>query len=503
MVFASDVEYIYYYACKSPLAPAVIVNGEITTYRELWEMVCRFACYLKKQFGLCKGDIVLAKATQSLDYVILYYSVHLAGGILAPVENTASGEGFDNIVMEFSPCLIAVNPKDMNSESKVWKDRIIFNSEISQLAKNQRMDSGIHFSFPESSDLAVIMFTTGTTGVSKGVVHTQRSIIATVENMIYACEAKDGTDILTPGPMNHSGPIRKMVMAAVLGSAVILLNGMKNVRSFFEALDSASLPIGCALVPSAVGFLLAVTGDKIGEYKERIDFIISDSAPLPEPVRERLCRLLPCVRLYTNYGSTEAGSVCSYNYNKYPGKIGCIGKENINSKVVTVDEAHNVFKSSPENPGFLACIGDVNMKEYWKAPELTAQVMVKDMICTSDIGYIDSEGFIYILGRQGDVINVGGLKVAPAEVEDAALRHPSVAECICVPVDDKITGKAVKLCVVVKQGSGLDTKELRSYLSTRLENFKLPKYIVEIDAVPRTYNGKLDRKAAANLFHNN
>lgn len=134
------------------------------------------------------------------------------------------------------------------------------------------------------------------------------------------------------------------------------------------------------------------------------------------------------------------------------------------------------------------------MREYWKAPELTAQVMQGGRIHTNDIGYIDSEGFIYNLGRQGDVINVGGLKVAPTEVEAVALWYDAVADCICVPVDDRISGKAVKLFVVLKPGTVLDGRALRSHLMKHLENYKVPKYIEEIDEVPRTFNGKIDRK---------
>lgn len=498
--FATDVEYIFHYAQERPDAPAVIVNNKPTSYRELFSLVCGFAEYLRSEIHLRNGDIVLVQSTQTLSYVILYYGVHLAGGIVAPVESTASGEGLRKIIQELKPSLIAGDLKwEIQEDQKAATN--ILNSDVCRLAESFSMKSKTDFTFPRENEASVIMFTTGTTGASKGVIHTQRSILATVENMVYACKVENGTNILTPGPMNHSGPIRKMVMAAYLGSAVILINGMKNMRSFFGALEESKTPIGCALVPSAVSFLLMVTGDRISEYAEKIDFIISDSAPLPEPIRERLCRLLPNVRLYTNYGSTEAGSVCSYNYNEYPGKVGCIGKANINSKIVTVDENNSIFKASKDFPGRLAVFGDVNMKGYWGAPRLTSEVLVNGMVCSSDIGYIDDEGFIYILGRQGDVINIGGLKVSPAEVEDMALRFPGVKECICVPVDDNISGKAAELLVAMSVPNSLDPRELRSFLIAHLENYKVPKQIIEVPAVPRTYNGKLDH-AAAKLANN-
>lgn len=500
MEFDSVVEYIRYYAETSPDALAVIAGDKRLTYRRLWRLVRGFAHYLRQEADIKKGDVVLVQASQAVEYVLEYYGVQLAGGIFAPVENTSSGESFENAVAELSPKLIIAETDDPGVEPS-WKDHCMLNSDVFRFSEehaDRAEEEGIDF--PAGDDLAVIMFTTGTTGVSKGVVHTQRSMLATIDNMMYGTKLKAGTDILTPGPMNHSGPIRKMAMAGVNGGAAIILNGLKNIRSFFDALAQAQSPIGCSLVSSALSVIFAVTGDKIGEYAEKIDFVISDGEPLLEVNRQRLRRLLPNARLYCNYGSTEAGSVCMYDYNLLPGKKNCIGREGPNAHVLTVDDDGIPFQSSPDHPGRLAAKGSLVMKGYWNAPELTAEVMHDGMVCTNDLGYIDEEGFIYILGRQGDVINVGGLKVAPTEVEEIALSYPTVADCICLPMDDAISGKAVKLCVVPKQGEVLNARELREYLMRHLENYKVPKRIVTIDAVPRTYNGKSDRKTALVRF---
>ena len=500
MEFQSDVEYIAHYAEKTPAAPAVSAGGIVVTYEELWRKVRGFARYLNCCVGLHKGDVVLVKAASTIAYAVSYFGTHLAGCIIAPIEYSASGDSFVKTMRELDPSFCIVNANDPDADSGILGDRWIASPQVCGIADKQDPDDTGKFDFPDGEDAAVIMFTTGTTGVSKGVVHTHRSMIATVENLLYGCQMKEGTPVLTPGPMNHSGPIRKMVTAIACGGEAILLNGMKNMKVFFDTLDRSPVPVGCALVPSAVSLLLTVTGDKLGEFADKIDFIISDSAPLPEATRQRLRGLLPGVRLYVNYGSTEAGSVCMYDYNRFPGKRNCIGKAGPNSPVVTVDDDGNEFISSPDHPGLLASKGTLNMKGYWNAPELTAQVMHGGLVCTSDIGYIDAEGFIYILGRNGDVINVGGLKVAPMEVEEKALGYPGLEDCVCVPVDDRVSGKAVKLCVVLKTGEAFDVRGLRSYLMAHLENYKVPKYIVEIGEVPRTYNGKADRKAAARLF---
>lgn len=490
---ATDVAYIARHAGERPDAPAVIAGGAVTSYRELWLKIQGFAQFLKTQMGLKRGDVVVAKASQSLEYAVAYFGTHLAGGIFAPVEQSASGNGLLRILENLTPHLLIVNSKDAETDFGPWGKRMLVNSEICRIA-DQYVPQEEWSDFPNGSDIAVILFTTGTTGVSKGVVHTQCSTLAIAENLITGCEMKKDSLMVILGPLNHAAPSRKMVMSMVNGSAAVILNGLKNLRAFFDVLETAAVPVGCSASPAALRTILTLTGDKIGAFADKIDFMVFDGSPLPESDKQKISELLPNSRLYNCYGSTESGSVCMYDFNRYPGKINCIGKAGRNSELVTVDDGKNVIESSSDHPGILAISGKTNMQGYWKAPELTAQVMQEGRIHTNDIGYIDSEGFIYNFGRQGDVINVGGLKVAPTEVEAVALWYDAVADCICVPVDDPISGKAVKLCVVLKPGMALDGRGLRSHMMEHLENYKVPKYIEEISEVPRTFNGKIDRK---------
>ena len=117
-----------------------------------------------------------------------------------------------------------------------------------------------------------------------------------------------------------------------------------------------------------------------------------------------------------------------------------------------------------------------------------------DVVYTSDMGMLDADGMLHLTGREDDVINVGGFKVAPTEVEDAALAFPDVEDCVCIPVDHIITGKALKLLVVMKDGKALDRKALALHLKTRLEPYKIPMLYSQVDKVERTFNGKINRK---------
>ncbi|MCH5203624.1 MAG: acyl--CoA ligase [Oscillospiraceae bacterium] len=482
------VEYVSDWAGLYPEKVAVIAEGKETTYNELYRLVCGYSKYLSKA-GLHKGDIAVICASQSLDYAVAYLAIHLSGGVVASLEKSISDEGMLQVAKQLSAKVIVA---DLDDSKKTYDALYIPRNNIISCADEQNITDDT-FSFPKPEDSADILFTTGTTGASKGVELTHKALVATAENLIFGCGYRKDTVLIVPGPLNHANAIRKFFTTMVNGSTIYILNGMTNIKAFFKALDHDG-SIACCLPPSFIRVIFSLTGDHIGAYKDKIDFIESATAPLPEPDKQKLCGLLPNTRLYNNYGSSEAASVCMYNYNEYPGLTGCIGKAMPNAKIMIVDENRKEIKSSKENMGYLACAGDINMKGYVNEPLLTKEVLVDGIVYTNDLGYIDDDGFIYIAGRKGDVINVGGLKVAPTEVEEAALSYEGIEDCICIPVEDNITGKALKLLIVMKKDVLFNVKNVRDHMASKLENYKVPRFYEQVDKVERTYNGKLNRK---------
>ena len=168
----------------------------------------------------------------------------------------------------------------------------------------------------------------------------------------------------------------------------------------------------------------------------------------------------------------------------------------MNADFIVVDENRNDITASAtaDEPGFLASSGAINMKGYWKEPGLTAEAMADGFIYTKDLGYIDEEGYIYMLGRKDDVINYGGVKIAPEEIEGQVRTHHAIEDCACIPIKDELTGQAPKLFIALKKDADYDAKEFRAFLKTALDANKQPKVIEIIDEIPRTFNGKIQRK---------
>ena len=332
------------------------------------------------------------------------------------------------------------------------------------------------------ADSADIHYTTGTTGRSKGVIISHRTIIADAENLIAGQGFSRDLLFIINGPLNHLGSLSKLFPVMLLGATLYILDGMRDLNAFFRALDYPAPKIATFFVPATIRMLLQFGADRLASYADKLDFIESGAAPLAHADMLRLCELLPHTRLYNTYASTESGIIATYNFNDGHCLQGCLGRPMPHSRIVITDE------------GLIACQGDTLMSGYVNDPELTATILRDDTIFTSDIGHLDEEGMLHLEGRQGDVINVGGYKVAPTEVEDAALSLPEIKDCICISVAHPVMGQALKLLVVLTEGHPLNKRQIALALKDRLEIYKVPQFYEQVEKIQRTYNGKIDRK---------
>jgi len=328
---------------------------------------------------------------------------------------------------------------------------------------------------------------------SKGVMESHRAVVAVTENVQYGAAIPEDNVYLVPAPINHASAIRKLYVSMLTGTTVVLLDGFTNVKKLYSYIAQYGVT-SILMPPAAVRMLLLLSAKELAKYSGQLHHIHTGSAAFPEADKERLCSLLPNTRLYFAYGSSEAGCVSMFDYSKHRGLISCVGKPNRNANIFIVDDDHKPIQSSKEHQGLIAISGPVVMQGYFNEPELTAGVLQDGVIYTNDMGYIDEEGFVYMLGRRGDVISIGGLKIAPTEVEDVVLRFPGIAECACFAVEDRMGGAVPKLNIVPEKGAEIDVKALREYMSKHLEAFKIPKLIATVDEIPKTANGKINRK---------
>lgn len=481
----SIVEAVFYYGKVQPEKLCLVDDNSQVTYGEYVDKICRFAGFFSKE-GLRKQDTVVVEACQTIDYLAIELALQLLGAIFVPVEHNCAADKIRSFA-ERADAKAVITCKEEEFSTQLQYTYVVL--------ENLGVDKIPHIptQFPERGDVCEILFSTGTTGKEKGIVLTHENDIALAENVMYGVEMEKDNVEMIPSPMNHSHGLRRYYANMYNGSTVVLLGSAMNIRRFLYNLDTFGVN-SMDLVPTALAVILKLTKDKLGEYQDRLRYIQFGAAPMMEADQKRICELLPQTRLYNFYGSTESGCIAIYNFNRPDDKKRCIGKPTHNAEIIMVDDDHAAIQSSASNTGLLSSRGKMNMLGYWKDEEETARVLIDGAVYSNDVAYYDEDGDIILLGRKGDVINVGGNKVSPEEVENVAKQMPGIADCGVIPVEDVFKGHVPKLIVQMEKGVAFDAIAIRNFLAKNLEPYKVPVYIEQIDLIPRSYNGKLLRK---------
>lgn len=480
----SIVKCIYEHSINQPKKTALIALDYTVDYETLWKLVFGMATLLKEK-GVEKGQRIMVEANHTVEFLTVCYGVHLVGAVHVPVEHDAPMSRVEDISKEIEPSMVLRGEHLLECFGISLMD--LLSKECDELE------------FPQEDMLQEILFTTGTTGKSKGVMITHYGQMNMCQSQNAVLNYSIDNVWLIPTPMNHAAGLRKTHMSMVRGSTVLLMDGFKNLKLFFSNIKNYGVT-SIYLPPAGVHYVLMLASKELAKYDKQLDFLYSSSSALPGGDKEKLIELLPSVRKFDAYGGSEVGAVCYIDYNEVRDNTKCVGKANPGVDIYIVDDNHNPIEATAENPGIIAIRSNTVTAGYWNEPEMTAATIHDGVIYMTDLGYLEN-GYLYLVGRADDVINVGGLKIAPTEVEDIALRHPMVKECVCIPYEDKVLGRVVKMLVTLNEGYSLDAEELASYMAERLEAYKIPKYIEEVKEIPRTFNGKIDRKRIIQSFN--
>lgn len=459
------------------------------TYGEYKKLILNIAAEFQS-LGIKKDDKVVIEASQTIDFLASALAVQLIGAVFVPVERNCAWDKTLRIA-ETADAVLAVSLKERENGNI----KHISMASLAESAKEKAKT--VSYEFFDRDTVCELLFSTGTTGKEKGIAITNGNNIALAENVMYGVEMEEDNVEMIPSPLNHSHGLRRYYANMVKGATVVLATGVMNVIGFFGLMDKYGVN-SMDLVPTALTVLLRLSKGKFADYKHVMRYIQFGSAPLADGDKETIRTLLPETHLYNFYGSTESGCICIYDFNDGKDKPKCIGKPTYNAKIVIVDEDRNEIEATENNTGLLASFGGMNMKGYWKDEEETSKVMYEGGIYSNDESYFDEDGDIILLGRKGDVINVGGNKVSPDEIEDVVKKMQGVEDCGCIGISDPLKGNTPKLFVQMKKGCTFDSAAIRTHIASSLEPYKVPSVIEEIDLIPRSFNGKLLRRDLRN-----
>ncbi|HYC06072.1 MAG TPA: long-chain fatty acid--CoA ligase [Azospirillaceae bacterium] len=343
-------------------------------------------------------------------------------------------------------------------------------------------------------DVAVLQYTGGTTGVPKGAMLTHANLSAnTAQIRMWFPEAREGQErMLGVLPLFHV-----FAMSGVM-NFTLAIGGEMILLPRFE-LDQALATIDKkkpTLFPAVPTIYTAINNHKDREKYDlsSIRFCISGGAPLPVEVKHQFEKVTGC-QLVEGYGLSESSPVATTNPLGGVNKAGSIGLPVPGTRIEIVSLDDLTTPVAQGERGEICIIGPQVMKGYWNKADETANVLKNGRLHTGDVGYMDPDGYIFIVDRIKDMILAGGYNVYPRNVEEAIYLHPAVAECIVLGVPDPYRGQTVKAYIKLADGGSLTAEELRKFLEDKLSPIEMPKLVEFRDELPKTMIGKLSRKA--------
>ncbi len=474
------------YAESCPQKTALIVEDRRISYHELNEGIKAAASFLEKQ-GVGRGSHVISEARPCFEYVACMYAVLGLGAVHIPVENRIPPERVAEIAEKVDADYVISCAATEGGYKWINTQDIDFGSSDIQWDPE-----------PVSDECSEIVFTTGTTGKSKGVMLSSHCLDVYLDTMNRSFRLDENSVFLLTTPLNHVGGMHRIHQCMAVGSTIIMMEGVRDLKAFFRNIDTYGVT-HTYLPPASVKILITLAKKELARLDGKIKFIYTASAPFPVSDIEKLMSLMPHTHLHQGYGSSETGSICNCCYNAPGESPDCLGKPYPCVEVILHDADGNVI-DKPFQEGKIRSRSGMNMLGYYREPELTAATLRDGFIYSNDLMFFDDKGNLHFAGRGDDVINVKGFKIAPVEIENCAMQHPAIFDCLCIPYEEASYGRCVKMLVRLREGESLDPNDITHFLAKKLEAYKLPRYIQQISEVPRFTNGKPDRKRAISQY---
>ncbi|BBZ14093.1 long-chain-fatty-acid--CoA ligase [Mycobacterium branderi] len=345
----------------------------------------------------------------------------------------------------------------------------------------------------DGDDPLFIMYTSGTTGLPKGAVHTHDSVEWSVLTVLASVDIRFRDRYLISLPLFHVGALNPMVSCIYRGATIVMLRHF-DAQRIWDVFRDEKVTITLA-VPAMLNFMLPTYRPGLRESLT-LRWIMSGASPVPVSLIESYANL--GYEVHQVYGLTETcGPACVISPDDAMSHIGSTGKAFFHTDVRVVDDQG--ADVGPEASGEVLVRGRHIMAGYWNRPDATSETITDGWLHTGDVAVRDADGFIYIQDRLKDMIISGGENVYPAEIEDVLLSHPGIADAAVIGMPSAKWGES-PLAVVVLADPNLDEAAVLAHCSGKLARFKLPKRAVFTDVIPRTPTGKALKRQLREQF---
>lgn len=516
-------------AAQFPDNTAIHFMGKELSYSQLYEAALKFAGYLQ-HIGVKKGDRVAIMLANSPQSIISYFGVLLAGGIVVQtnplymereLEYQMKDSGAKVII-----CLDILFPRVSKVKPKTNLEHVIVTGikDYLPFPKNliypfiQKKQYGLvvkvkhqgnhhllteilkgpslplkKYSYNIDEDLALLQYTGGTTGYPKGVMITHRNLVSNVtmcKAWLYKCE-RGKEVVLGILPFFHVyGMTTVMILSIMEGYKMVLLPKF-DPETTLKTIQKQRP----TMLPGAPTIYIGLLNHPdISQYDlSSINSCISGSAPLPIEVQQKF-EAITGGMLVEGYGLTEASPVTHSNFlwdrPRVKGSIG-VPWPDTDVKILSIETGETLPTGEI---GEIVIKGPQIMKGYWNRPEETEQTIQDGWLLTGDLGYMDEEGYFYVVDRKKDMIIAGGFNIYPREIEEVIYEHEDVLEVIAAGIPDPYRGETVKAYIVLKEGSQVTESELDKFVRKHLAAYKVPRVYEFRKELPKSAVGKLLRR---------
>ena len=483
----------------APGKVALVYRDERVTYREFGERTERVSTALQKGCGIRKGDRVAVLFSNTMEFCVCYFAVTQFGAVCLPLNYRLNSQEMEYQLKDTGARVLILE--------EIYWDRV--QPILAQIPSLERVyvtgdqtPPGVRNydeleKWPETAflewpideeDLASIMYTSGTTGRPKGAMICYRNLICNAITCSYCMNITSETKQMILTPLFHASALHSQLISSVLkGGTSVIMKEFKTKDSLeLMAREKVTLVIA---VPTMYWFW--VTHAEFDRYDlSSVEYTISGAAPAAPELIKLLAQKFPRSKFINAGGQTES---TSFTFGLHPRdalkKLGSIGWATPCNEIIVVNEKGEELPYNES--GELWFKGPAVCKGYWNNPQATKETFINGWLHTGDVGKVDEDGYLFLLDRKKDMIIRGGENIYCIEVENALYSHPKVLEAAVVGVPDKIFGEQVKAVLVLKPGESATEEEIRSHCLQHLANYKVPKYVKFVDALPRNPGGKV------------
>lgn len=477
-----------------------IVDGDLRlSWAAFFQQVQAAASGLRAS-GVRPGDRVAIAVPSGFSYLTLYFAVPWVGAVLVPLNTRWTAHEIAQALDDCDPTLIIVSQEVEAAEHALAManvpSRVVWLSEDGGLGALDRLNGREEFlAFcADGDDPAAIFYTGGTTGGLKGAVLSHNNLCINALNTLWYLGLDDTSVHLHCGPLFHLASGARVYTSTFAAARQVILPRFEP-SAVLETVEREKVT-SLVLVPTMVRMLLDEQARARRDLSS-LRIVTYGAAPMPPALLRELMAALPDCGFANGYGMTElsptATAFTPADHRRWPQKLGSVGRPVPGVEIEILDANGQHVRCGA--PGEIAVRGPTVMLGYWKQPELSASALRGGRMNTGDVGFLDDDGYLYLVDRLKDMIISGGENVYSVEVEAALADHPDVSECAVIGLCDIVWGERVHAIVVPRSGTSPSESEIIRFLRSRLAAYKVPRTVELMpDGLPKTAQNKIDKR---------